>query len=179
MLPRSSAPSTRRWRSSESRRMSGSVVTRIPSDPFAVWLNTMHGNSRYVKSSLSRFPGLPGDAAEGQERHSLPAGDDLPLLLGAAADEGAALERPCAAVGVERGGAVEDDVHLFLALLGVVMLGEVGPAGREALDVHPPRRHAEPLAGVEELAAVVLEVVDRLDRDVAHGRVLPRFEGRC
>src|SRR4051794_33581157 len=137
----------------------------------------MHENVSYVKSSLARLPGLARDAAEGEDGHSLPTWDDLPLLRRAAADEGARRQLPGLAVGVERGRALEDDVDLFLALLGVVVVREVGPAGREALDVHPPRRHAERLAGVEELAAVVLEVVDRLDCHVAHGRVLPRVRG--
>ena len=135
------------------------------------------GSARQRRAVLGERRGAvgpPGSPADGEQLHRLVAGRDAARDAGAYARERAGHELVLLAAGVQRRGAGERGVDLFLSVGTVVVLGEVLEVRREILDLHAEGAHTEARASPAESAAVGrVELIHALDRDVGHLRSFP------
>ena len=124
--------------------------------------------------------GLARHAAEREHARALVAGDELALLARADARERARAQLVLLAAGLQRRGALDHDVDLFLGVVGVVVLGVLVRVRREVEHLEPERLHSEPVPHeLHRAAEGGVELVERLHRHVSH-RVLPLVaRGAC
>jgi hypothetical protein len=97
------------------------------------------------------------------------------LVSGAHTDERAHRDLPLLGLRTQRRAAAQDDVDLFLAILGMIVLEISLAAGIELNHVHTPSRNAhcaaggaEPDAGDRVDAAVRIDLFQLLHDNVAH-----------